>query len=205
MTIIETVARARDLITGHFLAEDRTREFQRFDVRCKAIHPPTRGPAGTSGLLSVSAMTEEAEAESSSAPHKIRITSSGSIKAYVRFALAFLEEHPARPLVLHTIPPSDSKPNTEKSANSTVDSGTLLAPRLISVVEIIKREYLARLSSTGKGSGKHKARGVWQYTETGLLPKEGSAAEPLDESGGMEGGKNARSEQLVRALEGKTK
>ena len=109
--------------------------------------------------------------------------------------LAEVQENPLRPLVLHTLPaplstaissphlpplhlPAD--PSDEVSAEAkmsepektppqtSLQPSLLTTPKLISVVEIIKREYLASLS----GKGKHKATGLWQYTETGLLPSE---------------------------------
>jgi len=95
-------------------------------------------------------------------------------------------------LVLHTIPPprptktSDEEvKNGDKndadvtmgSAPEPPDSGTsstlppslLATPKLISVVEMIKREYMARLNARKTGKGKNKAVGIWQYTKSGNL------------------------------------
>lgn len=50
-------------------------------------------------------------------------------------------------------------------------SSTLLAtPKLVSVAEKIKREYMAYINASTVGKGKNKAVGIWQYTESGTLP-----------------------------------
>jgi hypothetical protein len=64
------------------------------------------------------------------------------------------------------------------------------------VVEMIKREYMATLSSTGKGKNKHKAVGIWQYTKSGLVDP---TALGLEGEGGVVDG------SLTRVLEGKLK
>ena len=70
--------------------------------------------------------------------------------------------------MLHTRPPKtadeDSASQSAKSTSS-LHSCTLSAPKLVSVVEVIKRRYLAEHPE----SGKHRAEGIWQYTKSGLL------------------------------------
>ncbi|CAD6574127.1 MAG: hypothetical protein TREMPRED_001014 [Tremellales sp. Tagirdzhanova-0007] len=137
--------------------------------------------------------TEPPVVSTNTESHHMRITSAGSIASYVRFALSFLQANPNRALVLHTLPlPSAStKPSSEAStSSSTLTPSLLTAPRLVSVVEIIKREYISKLDGSECRKGKHTATGIWQYTETGLLPDRHPT----------------RDEQsLTRVLEGKTK
>lgn len=117
-----------------------------------------------------------------------------------------MQDHPNRPLILHTLPPppsdslSVSKRTTTDEASRALRPPTLTAPRLINLVEIIKREHIARLEKTGTGKGKHRAVGVWQYTETGLVP-----AELMYGSEGQAGKENDEGEELARILGGKTR
>ncbi|TRM67167.1 hypothetical protein BD626DRAFT_484959 [Schizophyllum amplum] len=62
----------------------------------------------------------------SSTPGTVRITSSGKLKGYIAYALARLHDHPTEPLVLRT------------------DAAAAI-PRLVTVAEIVKREFLAQL------------------------------------------------------------
>jgi len=166
------------------------------------------------------------EAGPSTGPHRMRITSGGSVPAYIRFALSFLnvslgssarrrmlarghtdacdvypehtrnteaQDNPHRPLVLHTMPPpapstdpGSKNTQTTKSRGTTLHTATTSAPRLISVVEQIKREYVEQSGT----KGKRPSRGIWQYTESGLLPVEPT----VDDE-----------DPLVRVLEGKTR
>ena len=141
--------------------------------------------------------------------------------------LIAVQNNPGSPLVLHTIPsPSssdqpppkdprqaadeaDPAPTTRAEAEgskgrskalTTLHPCTLTTPRLISVVELIKRDYLVGLAASGKGKGKHRATGLWQYTETGLLPDA-----PTRDASGEHGDDEARGEALKRVLEGRTK
>ncbi|KAL4066790.1 hypothetical protein V8B97DRAFT_1948938 [Scleroderma yunnanense] len=95
----------------------------------------------------------------------IRITRHGKIRLWVKKALEFFQANPEEPLVLYSSP-------------SDVSTSTI--PRLISVVEIVKREYL-------KGS----ATGLHQFNQ--LLFEDRSQV-PVD---GEE-----RSSALLLALEG---
>jgi hypothetical protein len=70
---------------------------------------------------------------------------------------------------------------------------------LISIAEIVKREYMALLNGSGKGKGKHKAVGIWQYTKSGLV-------DPNELGLGIESGGNGHAaNDLTRILEGKIK
>lgn len=132
------------------------------------------------------------------------------------------QDKPNTPLVLHTIPPNLSPTDhgrkiaeeaVDPTANKAPEAGpsrsklrtsstlhpcTLTTPRLISVVEIIKRDYLVGLAASGKGKGKHRSTGLWQYTESGTLPAPSASEDKAmdDES---------KDEALRRVLDGKTK
>jgi hypothetical protein len=113
------------------------------------------------------------------------------------------QNHPDRPLILHSLPNPPSRPSKSSSdASRTLRPCTLAAPRLITVAEIIKRELILSYEKEGRGKGKHKAIGVWQYTETGLVP-----AELLDGAGRVEKEEEevARTGELARILGGKTR
>ncbi|KAG8718349.1 hypothetical protein FRC08_005442 [Ceratobasidium sp. 394] len=84
------------------------------------------------------------------APHSMRIAAHGKISGLVTFALKFLKENPTRPLVLHTLPHKRDltrQDGKDVSATEPVSKKQKIAPstndipRLISVVEIIKREF----------------------------------------------------------------
>jgi hypothetical protein len=152
-------------------------------------------------------------------PHELRITTGGKIENWVKFALDFLqvrsrlrspppharetadqrqrEENAMRPLILHTLP---AKKNPTADATEPLvrdappDSSpypALTIPRLISVVEIIKREYLKALDATHPPV----LTGLHQYNELGSLETKSSVLEPaVDDS--------VRAEMLIRALEG---
>jgi hypothetical protein len=72
-------------------------------------------------------------------------------------------------LVLHTLPPANSEASSSKSSSSSLSSALLATPKLVSVVEKIKREYMAYVNSKAVGKGKNKAVGIWQYNESGTL------------------------------------
>lgn len=97
----------------------------------------------------------------------IRITRHGKIRLWVKKALELIKAHPEEPLVLYSTPS---------------DVSTSCIPRLISVVEIVKREYLK-----GLGVGV----GLQQYNQ--LLFEDRSQI-PID-------GEN-RPDALRLALEG---
>jgi hypothetical protein len=134
-------------------------------------------------------------------PKQLRITSGGKIKSYVTFALDFfkvssaleqrdfahrVQEYDSRPLVLHTLPPDP--PGQTKG---DLDNATLVIPRLISVVEIIKREYMKLSQDT------HSPRlvGLHQYNQLGTLEELGYG-KPEDTT-------KSRDQQIAFALEGK--
>lgn len=123
--------------------------------------------------------------------NEIRITSHGKMKAWIAFALDNLldDNDGAKPVVLHTLP--NPNPKAPSTTSSTSSSSTLLIPRLISVVEIIKREYLKTLEM------KHSTRlsGLHQYNEVGSLEELGLTPDNEED--------DQRALELIRALEGK--
>lgn len=76
---------------------------------------------------------------------------------------------------------------------------TTAIPKLISVVELIKRAYIEQVDSAG-GKGKHKAVGIWQYNRSGCV----SPAEVADNSLAAASAENAGT-ALSRVLLGRTK
>ncbi|KAG2145226.1 hypothetical protein DEU56DRAFT_789536 [Suillus clintonianus] len=102
----------------------------------------------------------------------IRITRQGKIRHWVKHGLDFFQENLDKPLTLQTSP-------------ADVTQSTI--PRLISVVEILKREYLKTLDvSSGQLTGLHQYNEL-QWERRGEIPAEGED----------------RASSIARALEGK--
>ncbi|VDB88697.1 unnamed protein product [Peniophora sp. CBMAI 1063] len=163
--------------------------------------------------------TETAQGKSSSSTtHEIRITTGGKISNWVEFALKFLKNSPDAKLILHTLPhdlkgkgkappitneasteqeqtrsPSDAneaKPPAKKSGG--IHPSTNAIAKLITVTEIIKREYLKLPDST--------LVGLYQYNELGTLEDLGLAPHPqVEEEDDVE---LARSRSIIQALDG---
>ncbi|KAI8969853.1 hypothetical protein BD414DRAFT_470611 [Trametes punicea] len=161
-----------------------------------------------------------AEAGRPSTPHEIRITHHGKIANWVTFALDYFKKYEERPLVLHTLPATQGRAGQTtddreigaqgQTSDSAVPAGArtnrkraeglhpsmATIPRLVSVVEIIKREYLktldAALAERGCLSGLH------QYNEVGDLVEAGYV-----ERRGDEGETGERMENLAHALQGR--
>lgn len=134
------------------------------------------------------------------AAHEVRITSHGKMSAWVEFALKFFEENPGRPLAFHTLPPpptaahepaSQSKPKADRMHPSMA-----LVPRLVSVVEIVKREYVKMLDTSLAEQGA--LSGLYQYNEIGELETSASAGEAGEVDPEQE-----RLQNLNAVLEGK--
>ncbi|KAK1220023.1 hypothetical protein PQX77_017230 [Marasmius sp. AFHP31] len=138
--------------------------------------------------------------DSSTDPYSIRITSGGKIKSWVSFSLEYLEkdENANRPLVFHTLPATsettgkDAPAPSKTACNASNVINTI--PRLISVVEIIKREYVKLLET------KHSTRliGLHQYNQTGTLEDLGLAEDDFGVND-----EEQRTLELSRALDGK--
>ncbi|KAK0208399.1 hypothetical protein DFS33DRAFT_1271657 [Desarmillaria ectypa] len=127
-------------------------------------------------------------------PQEIRITNHGKMHTWVAFALEHLQKDGSEPIVLHTLPALQS-PQGSKPTKGSPSNATTTIPRLISVVEIIKREYIKILEL------KHLPRllGLHQYNEIGCLEdiglgEEGTTPEDKEEK---------RAASIIMALEGK--
>ncbi|KAI0648847.1 hypothetical protein C8Q79DRAFT_904582 [Trametes meyenii] len=156
-----------------------------------------------------------AEASSSTA-HEMRITNHGKIANWVTFALDYLQKYEDRPLVLHTLPATKGKalpavadmaadptpapaPATEsaqakKIRGSGLHPSMATIPRLVSVVEIIKREYLKTLDPALAKAGC--LSGLHQYNEIDDLESAGYIEETGDEE-------QDRLATLVLAMQGR--
>ncbi|KAF8345289.1 hypothetical protein F5887DRAFT_220923 [Amanita rubescens] len=157
----------------------------------------------------------------------IRISSNTKIKPCVTFSLDWFDNNDDTPLVLHTLPygylaPADRKekekertePDTQNPDTAPTKKPprqeastkivTTNVPRLISVVEIIKREFLRNLAI------HHSPRlaGLHQYTEIGCLedlpkPVQAESSIPSREEGEREETVDERAKEVVLALSGK--
>ncbi|CAA7257439.1 unnamed protein product [Cyclocybe aegerita] len=137
----------------------------------------------------------------------IRITNGGNMKSWVAVSLAFFEDETrAKGLTLHTFPASVASdaflervagkdPVLRKQASATVST----IPRLISVAEIIKREFVKTLEA--KRSSRMK--GLHQYNEVGTLEALGLTVAPAAEDGTPLTGEDARSHSILEALSGR--
>ncbi|KAJ3559422.1 hypothetical protein NM688_g349 [Phlebia brevispora] len=136
--------------------------------------------------------------------HEVRITSHGKMNAWVDFALDFFEKNEDRPLTFHTLP--NSRPpatgGTETSGDSPpaeakpnrMHQSTALIPRLVSVVEIIKREYVKKLDPILAEQGC--LSGLHQYNEVGAL-------EEFNADVGQNPTEEDRVQTLAHALQGR--
>ncbi|KAI0270798.1 hypothetical protein BGY98DRAFT_1009702 [Russula aff. rugulosa BPL654] len=133
------------------------------------------------------------------ASHEIRITQGGKIRAWVEFALKFFEDNEERALVLHTLPENENDQGDPQEADvikKETRSGlsTITIPRLITVVEIIKREYLAAMNAK---RSPHVV-GLFQYNEMGSLEDQ---VENEREEGEEEDSAGDRMKMIAEALQ----
>ncbi|KAI0833757.1 hypothetical protein BC628DRAFT_1345165 [Trametes gibbosa] len=141
-----------------------------------------------------------------SVAHEVRITSHGKIASWVSFALDHLQKYEEKPLVLHTLPAAKAKPSAhangdrreclpgreKKAKGEGLHPSLSTIPRLVSVVEIIKREYLKTLDPALAEGGS--LGGLHQYNEIGNLVEEGYMDREEDE--------RQRLESLAHSMEG---
>jgi len=83
-----------------------------------------------------------------------------------------------------------------KQAASTTTS---VIPRLVSVAEIIKREYIKILSE----KSSNRLEGLYQYNEVGTLEQLGIDVAPTTEDGTKATEEETRSLRIIEALSGK--
>ncbi|KAF5318501.1 hypothetical protein D9619_011033 [Psilocybe cf. subviscida] len=172
-------------------------------------HAPADAPSSTSQSTSETAPTHK----------EIRITNQGKMKSWITAALDFLScPDPAtddeRVLVLDTLPisftttptttaaaaaassfaaPSDAAPN---AAPTSFASATSTIPRLISVAEIIKREFVNTLAE----KKSTREMGLFQYNEIGTL--EELRPDIVGVGGGNGGDAAERANQIIHAMGG---
>ncbi|KAH8117754.1 hypothetical protein DFH11DRAFT_1570478 [Phellopilus nigrolimitatus] len=142
--------------------------------------------------------------------HFVRITSGGKMKLWVEFSLKFFRENPGKPLIFHTLPSSSSTTSDSVLAPSETDHvdeevddrlkkqnktcpTTTNIPRLISVVEIIKREYFKTREPGPQSTG------LYQYNTLGSLEERGAQSgddpTPLEDE--------RRQKKIATVLEGR--
>jgi hypothetical protein len=89
------------------------------------------------------------------------------------------------------VQPTTSDNGNDNDERIRLDNATLLIPRLISVAEVIKREYLKTLPAD-------QTEGLFQYNELGCLEElPGYHDDGADDNGTLKG------DALAAALEGK--
>ncbi|TFK77458.1 hypothetical protein BDN72DRAFT_830624 [Pluteus cervinus] len=97
--------------------------------------------------------------------------------------------------------PSNRAPSrTSTTSSRSLAPSTSTVPRLISVTEIVKREYLKSLDA------KRSTRlvGLHQYNEFGILSEDEDGEEDAGGTGGLEKDKTSkRAENIIDALQGK--
>jgi hypothetical protein len=86
--------------------------------------------------------------------------------------------------------------NQQSASNSFV-----IIPRLISVVEIIKREYIKVLQE----KRSDRMNGLYQYNEIGTLEQLGVSVSRSTEDISQISPEDARSQQIMEALSGRNK
>lgn len=147
--------------------------------------------------------------DSERGPHLLRVTDHHKIRNLVRFALDFLVTHAGRPLVLHTMPNSPGlivteREQEESKTRTAREKCTTSVARLISVVEIIKREFPKALMSHvseapaevgGGATLSSDSFNLHQYNEVGC--KEDLFPSTEEES------QEERAERIRMLLEGK--
>ncbi|PPQ72932.1 hypothetical protein CVT26_014541 [Gymnopilus dilepis] len=196
----------------------------RNDAKDVEMSGPESG--ATSPATSVAAGVAETATPSTDTVRYVRITAQGKMKTWVGNSLTFLEDLNAEKcLVLHTLPPSIDPSSTPSSLTSEPSGGkvttkapaitsksasscTSQIPRLLSVVEIIKREFMKKLEETKST----RMRGLEQYNELGNvealgvvvsnIPAQEDANDGQEESE-QEQAEKRRSEMILQAMSGK--
>ena len=109
-------------------------------------------------------------------------------------------------MILHTLP-SEVEPASQPSHETgklsikqqTASNASLTVPRLISVAEIIKREYVNNLQEKRSS----RMRGLYQYNEIGTLEQLGVSVTPSTASSDKVSPEDLRSLQIIDALKGR--
>ncbi|KAH6903919.1 hypothetical protein BKA70DRAFT_1566264 [Coprinopsis sp. MPI-PUGE-AT-0042] len=131
----------------------------------------------------------------------IRITSHGKIKTFVSSALNHLQKSGTIPVVLHTLPSSQTQAPKTGESSTKLPASVAVVPRLLTVVEIIKREFMKRLAEEKSA----RMKGLHQYNEVGILEDLPVEDDTMEVEGTEESGEEKarkRSEQIVQLLSG---
>lgn len=118
------------------------------------------------------------------------------MKSWVSFALDHLERND-KPVVLHTLPLVQTTNETEKTQGA-LSNATTVIPRLVSVVEIIKREYLKSLEL----KQSTRLTGLHQYNELGCLEDLEAEDNRMEQDTPQAANEEARVQNIVQALGG---
>ena len=100
-------------------------------------------------------------------------------------------------LPVSVVPPANT--NAKSNTSACFHPSTSTVSRLISVVEIIKREYLKLLETT------HSTRfqGLHQYNEIGTLEDLGLVVASSSQTADVESAQVERSRNIIEAISGK--
>ncbi|KAJ3810364.1 hypothetical protein EV368DRAFT_81704 [Lentinula lateritia] len=129
----------------------------------------------------------------------VRITRAGKLANYVKYALESLEKNEKKAIVLHTLPKVHDNPEAPHAQQELQDASNasvtlITTPRLISVVEIIKREYLKDLEKRRST----RLVGLHQYNEIGSIGSLGSDGGSVERETDEQ-----RAQRIAMTLEGK--
>ncbi|KIM35841.1 hypothetical protein M413DRAFT_325570 [Hebeloma cylindrosporum] len=139
----------------------------------------------------------------------IRVTNHGKMRSWIAFSLNFFASDGEKRLILHTLPSavdpdveSDRQPPPSVTAKEA-STATSVTPRLISVVEVVKREFIKNLEK----DRSPRLKGLHQYNEILTLEELGVTVKPSRAKEGQENPteteENTRSQQILQALSGK--
>ncbi|KAG8908334.1 hypothetical protein FRB99_007260 [Tulasnella sp. 403] len=137
-------------------------------------------------------------------PHLLRVGSGSKMKALVKWSIQFLLDNPRRPLTLHTLSPAESafvaSGMSRHNRDVVTSKNVSLTARLISIVEIIKREYPKALRAQTKQSDPIKVLDIvtlYQYNEVKCF-------EDVESQGGTAAVEPvSREEEIMSAFKGK--
>ncbi|BGP43494.1 hypothetical protein JCM10449v2_007529 [Rhodotorula kratochvilovae] len=142
--------------------------------------------------------------------HPVRVASHSQIRALVAFSLEHLRHPDPAPLLLHCLPPAPSPSTPAK----TLEASAAALPKLVSVAELVKREWLRLDPAPSSSSSSANAlpttstpaslelhapapapapprEGLHQYTRLTSFEALGLVAPPAPEDGQQGGGDGA--------------
>ncbi|KDR76695.1 hypothetical protein GALMADRAFT_225641 [Galerina marginata CBS 339.88] len=169
------------------------------------------GSASTGAVLAP-AMTTDTAAQKET-EKVIRINNHGKMKSWITNALAFFEDlDPSKSVTFHTLPlvasttvplhpPNQGGKQNSDSKSASNSNSTLTIPRLISIAEILKREFSKHLQATRST----RLEGLHQYNEIGKLEDLGLpvAANSEAQDQGQDAEQARRLQGILLALSGR--